>query len=173
MAQYWEAVREFYAPFETGMMASTADVYDERNPRRPVHQSVRAGQGRRPGQSLARHLPHVCRRESAVRRHRQGHAVVESRRRHGPVPDHQQPDRRRRARHQARAGLSRIGRRPDRRPHGPAARRISGQGAAARSCAGKSRCTAGPGPACRRPISKQVGRRAGKETRPQADEAAT
>jgi pyruvate carboxylase len=27
MDQYWQAVRQFYAPFETGMMASTADVY--------------------------------------------------------------------------------------------------------------------------------------------------
>lgn len=27
MDQYWQAVREFYSPFETGMMASTADVY--------------------------------------------------------------------------------------------------------------------------------------------------
>ena len=27
MSIYWEAVREFYSPFETGMMASTADVY--------------------------------------------------------------------------------------------------------------------------------------------------
>jgi pyruvate carboxylase len=27
MAHYWEAVREWYAPFETGMIASTADVY--------------------------------------------------------------------------------------------------------------------------------------------------
>jgi len=27
MAQYWEAVRDYYRPFETGMMASTADVY--------------------------------------------------------------------------------------------------------------------------------------------------
>ena len=27
MAEYWEAVREFYSPFETGMLASTADVY--------------------------------------------------------------------------------------------------------------------------------------------------
>ncbi len=27
LALYWEAVREFYSPFETGMMASTADVY--------------------------------------------------------------------------------------------------------------------------------------------------
>lgn len=27
MSLYWEAVREFYKPFETGMMASTADVY--------------------------------------------------------------------------------------------------------------------------------------------------
>jgi pyruvate carboxylase len=26
-ANYWEAVREFYAPFETGMIASTAEVY--------------------------------------------------------------------------------------------------------------------------------------------------
>ncbi|HWB10710.1 MAG TPA: pyruvate carboxylase [Pirellulales bacterium] len=26
-ANYWEGVREFYAPFETGMMASTAEVY--------------------------------------------------------------------------------------------------------------------------------------------------
>jgi pyruvate carboxylase len=25
--QYWQAVREFYSPFETGMMSSTADVY--------------------------------------------------------------------------------------------------------------------------------------------------
>ncbi|REK10439.1 MAG: pyruvate carboxylase [Planctomycetota bacterium] len=27
LSRYWEAVREFYSPFETGMMASTADVY--------------------------------------------------------------------------------------------------------------------------------------------------
>jgi pyruvate carboxylase len=27
LARYWDAVREFYAPFETGMMASTAEVY--------------------------------------------------------------------------------------------------------------------------------------------------
>ncbi len=27
IARYWDAVREFYVPFETGMMASTADVY--------------------------------------------------------------------------------------------------------------------------------------------------
>ena len=29
---YWEAVREFYVPFETGMMASTADVYTHEMP---------------------------------------------------------------------------------------------------------------------------------------------
>jgi pyruvate carboxylase len=27
IAEYWEAVRQFYKPFETGMMSSTADVY--------------------------------------------------------------------------------------------------------------------------------------------------
>jgi pyruvate carboxylase len=31
-ADYWEAVREFYAPFETGMMASTAEVYHNEMP---------------------------------------------------------------------------------------------------------------------------------------------
>ncbi|MEX2560975.1 MAG: biotin/lipoyl-containing protein, partial [Pirellulales bacterium] len=31
-AQYWEAVREFYAPFETSMKASTADVYRNEMP---------------------------------------------------------------------------------------------------------------------------------------------
>lgn len=31
-AQYWEAVREFYAPFETGMKASTSDVYQNEIP---------------------------------------------------------------------------------------------------------------------------------------------
>ena len=30
--QYWEAVRQFYTPFETGMMASTADVYQNEIP---------------------------------------------------------------------------------------------------------------------------------------------
>lgn len=32
ISRYWEAVREFYAPFETGMMASTADVYTNEIP---------------------------------------------------------------------------------------------------------------------------------------------
>jgi pyruvate carboxylase len=32
MDQYWQDVRQFYAPFETGMMASTADVYENEIP---------------------------------------------------------------------------------------------------------------------------------------------
>jgi pyruvate carboxylase len=32
MDQYWQAVRQFYLPFETGMMASTADVYENEIP---------------------------------------------------------------------------------------------------------------------------------------------
>jgi pyruvate carboxylase len=32
LALYWEAVREFYVPFETGMMASTAEVYQHEMP---------------------------------------------------------------------------------------------------------------------------------------------
>ncbi|HEX3726355.1 MAG TPA: pyruvate carboxylase [Pirellulales bacterium] len=32
LARYWEAAREFYSPFETGMIASTADVYTNEIP---------------------------------------------------------------------------------------------------------------------------------------------
>ena len=32
LARYWEAAREFYAPFETGMMATTADIYTTEMP---------------------------------------------------------------------------------------------------------------------------------------------
>jgi len=32
LAEYWEAVRQFYSPFETGMLASTADVYHHEMP---------------------------------------------------------------------------------------------------------------------------------------------
>ncbi|HVU90202.1 MAG TPA: pyruvate carboxylase [Pirellulales bacterium] len=32
IADYWSAVREFYTPFETGMLASTADVYVDEMP---------------------------------------------------------------------------------------------------------------------------------------------
>lgn len=32
IADYWAAVREFYTPFETGMLASTADVYRDEMP---------------------------------------------------------------------------------------------------------------------------------------------
>jgi pyruvate carboxylase len=32
LARYWQAVREYYAPFETGMLASSADVYRHEMP---------------------------------------------------------------------------------------------------------------------------------------------
>ena len=46
---YWEAVREFYAPFETGMMASTADVYHHEMPGGQYTNLYRAGPGAGPG----------------------------------------------------------------------------------------------------------------------------
>ncbi len=100
----------------------------ERNSRRTVHQPVRAGQGCRTGQPLARHLPHVCRGQPNARRHRQGDAVVQGRRRHGLIHDFQSTDASRRARQQARVGLSGIDRRPGIRPHGTTPRRFPGQG---------------------------------------------
>ena len=107
MALYWEAVRQFYSPFETGMMASTADVYYNEIPGGQytnLYEQAKAV-------GLAARWPEICKIYAEVnqhvRRHRQGHAVVEGRRRHGHVHDQQQSDRRRRARIEARVGLSR------------------------------------------------------------------
>ena len=81
-----------YAPFETGQLAPQSDVYRQRDARRAVHEPVPAGPGARPGRPLARGLPDVRRGQPAVRRHRQGDADVEGRRRHGPVHGRQQSD---------------------------------------------------------------------------------
>ena len=62
--------------------------------------------------------------------------------------------RRGRARPEPRAGVSRVGRRSDGRPHGPAAGRLSAGGAEAHPARPKAADRTGPAPACRRPISR-------------------
>ena len=92
-SDYWEDVREFYYPFEDGIKRRHRRGLSPRDARRPVHQPPRAGQRAGPRPPLARSRRRLRRGQPALRRHRQGHAVVEGRRRHGPVPGHQQPDR--------------------------------------------------------------------------------
>ena len=54
-----------------------------RNAGRAVHQPEGAGARARPGKPLARGGARLCRGEPAVRRHRQGHALLQGGRRHG------------------------------------------------------------------------------------------
>ena len=57
-----------------------------RNARRPIHQPQRAGGQHGRGAPLAGDRPALRRGQPALRRHRQGHALLEGGRRHGPVP---------------------------------------------------------------------------------------
>ena len=95
-----------------------------RDARRPVHEPVPAGQGARPGRALARGLQGLFAGQPALRRHHQGDAELEGRRRHGALRGRQQPDARRRARPRARAGVSRERGRVLRGPARPAAGRL-------------------------------------------------
>ena len=91
-----EAVREFYAPFESADAAGGG---------RPLSATrCRAGSTRTcieqaQALGLADRWREVCRdvrrRQSAARRHREGDADVEGGRRHGAVPGREQPDARR------------------------------------------------------------------------------
>ncbi len=57
VARYWEAVREFYVPFETGMIASTADVYHNEIPGGQYTNLYQQAQAL----GLAAHWPAICR----------------------------------------------------------------------------------------------------------------
>ena len=86
LSNYWEPVRSFYAPFESGLKAPAADVYEHEIPG-GQYSNLRAQaealgvRRRRLGRGQAR----LRRRQPAVRRHPQGDAVVEGGRRHGDL----------------------------------------------------------------------------------------
>ncbi|MBI3840122.1 MAG: pyruvate carboxylase [Planctomycetia bacterium] len=62
LARYWEATRECYAPFETGMMASTADVYTNEIPGGQYTNLFQQAQA----VGLAAHWPDICRMYAEV-----------------------------------------------------------------------------------------------------------
>ena len=136
---------QFYAPFETGLTGQHGRRLSQRNARRPVHEPVSAGPGARAGRPLARDLPDVRRGQPAVRRHRQGDAVVEGGRRHGPVHGRQQSDAERRAR-TASASWRFPNRWSSSSRAGWASRRaVSRRSCSSACCAAGSRCTDRPG----------------------------
>ncbi len=107
LSRYWEAVRAMYAPFETSLRAPSAEVYAYEMPGGQYLEPLPAGQGAGLGDALARGLQGVRRGQPPFRRHHQGHANLEGRRRHGTVHGRQQSDARRHARPRARAGVPR------------------------------------------------------------------
>jgi pyruvate carboxylase len=98
---YWEAVRKHYYPFESGMMASTAEVYHHEMPGGQVtnlqEQAKSMGLGPR-WPEVARAYAQV---KPAVRRHREGDPDQQGGGRHGAVYGGQQPARCRPARRPA------------------------------------------------------------------------
>ena len=121
-----------------------------RDARRPVHQPARAGPRDGPRAPLARGLAGLCRRQPAVRRHRQGHADLEGGRRHGAVHGRQRPDAGRGARSGTRDRLPGIGGLAVQGRAGLPAGRLPG-GAAEEGAQGRDAARrAGPATHCRR-----------------------
>jgi pyruvate carboxylase len=91
-ADYWETVREYYAPFDTGPKAGTAEVYIHEMPGGQYtnlkEQAESMGLGAR-WHELARTYADV---KHGVRRHREGDAVEQSGGRHGHLPGEPQHD---------------------------------------------------------------------------------
>ncbi len=75
-SDYWEHVREFYAPFDTAPQHGQRRGLSARDARRPVHEPEGAGRSMGGGASLAGNRAHLRRGEPALRRHRQGDAVI-------------------------------------------------------------------------------------------------
>ena len=52
-SDYWETVRSYYSPFDSGPKAGSARLLRARNSRRSIHEFARAGCSHGPGPSLA------------------------------------------------------------------------------------------------------------------------
>ena len=92
LSDYWEAVRELYYPFEEGMKAGTAEVYQHEMPG-GQYTNLRQ-QAKSLGLEDRWHeiADAYAAGEPALRRHREGDAVEQGRRRPGAVHGHQRPD---------------------------------------------------------------------------------
>ena len=91
-ADYWEVVREYYAPFDTGPKTRFGGGLPSRDAGRAVYESEGAGRSHGTGRALARDRAHLCRGEPGVRRHREGHAFEQSGGRYGDLPGESQHD---------------------------------------------------------------------------------
>ncbi len=133
---YWEAVRNQYARLRERPEGAGLGSLSARDAGRPVHQPQGAGALARAGDALARGGADLSRRQPDVRRHRQGDAVVEGRRRHGADDGQPGPDRRRCREPGQGHRLPGFGRVDAARRSRPVARRLAG-GAAEEGAEGR------------------------------------
>ena len=126
---YWEAVRSQYAAFESDLKAGASEVYLHEMPGGQFTNLKE--QARSLGLETRWHevAAGLSRRQRHVRRHRQGDAVVQGRRRHGADDGRAGAERRRRARSGARRSPSR-----------PRSSRCCAAISASRRAAGRRRC---------------------------------
>ena len=83
MSRYWEEVRKLYAPFESGPRSPSADLYELEMPGGQYSNLYQQAKALGLSSALARGLRRVFRGQHALRRHHQGDAELEGRRRHG------------------------------------------------------------------------------------------
>ncbi len=121
LSTYWEPVRKFYAPFESGLERARRRRLRTRDPGRPVLEPARAGRGAGHRRRLGGRQARLRRRQPAVRRHPEGDAVVEGCRRHGDLDGQAGAGRARGHRTRARADVPRVGHRLHARHAGAAA----------------------------------------------------
>ena len=92
LIEYWESVRFSYAAFESGQKSGSAEVYEHEMPGGQYtnlqFQSTSSGWPTSGARSRS-----VRGRQQPPRRHRQGDALLQGRRRPRPVHGHQQPSR--------------------------------------------------------------------------------
>ena len=107
-SDYWEHVRDFYAPFDTAPRSGTAEVYLHEMPGGQFTNLKEQAELDGPRPSLAGDRPLLRRSQPASWRHRESHALQQGRRRHGAVSFYPRHQARRRRESPARAPRSRL-----------------------------------------------------------------
>ncbi len=131
LSNYWERRAPRLRARSRATCAPAPPRSTARDARRPVHQPARAGpRARASRHALARGGAGLRRGQPDVRRHRQGHAVLEGGRRHGADDGHQRPHRRGRRRPGDASRLPGVGGLAVPRRPRPAARRLPARTAA-------------------------------------------
>ena len=169
ISMYWEQVRKNYLAFESDIRSGASEVYVHGMPGGQYTNLKEQARSRRPRRfALARGVAGLRRRQPDVRQHREGHAVVESRRRSRVDDGLERHHQRAGARSERRGRVPRVrgadDARRSRSPGGRLARGHPEEGAQGREAADRRararRCRRSISPAERKKLSEKLGRAA-------------